>query len=541
MKKLTTEEYKNTLKNIGASVEPIEEYILSSTPIKHKCLNCENIIKIAPNKVIEYTKKNICICQKCSGNRLYVGKNDLWTTDPDIARMLKNPRDGYKLTRRSDKRADWICPDCGCEIKQKTVNNTTMNGLVCPLCGNTRSLGHRIANAVLTELGIEFINEKSFYWGCGKSYDIYIENMNCIIEVNGIQHYEEGGFNNIDGMTLEQEVANDKYKKDLAITNGVEYYIYIDARKSDIDFIIQSIKNNQDFNSLFNIKNISWENVITNSSTSDVITIRDLYNQGKSVPEIEKIVHLSGTVIQRKLHALTKYGLCKYKGVEECFKPVVCLNTKEEFSNLQDAGKAYSIDPNGISYCCRGLRNRRTAGKLEDGTKLTWLFKEDYELKNEKEIQEIIRKSTIKPVGSKKVICLNTMEVFDSLKQAQKVYPDAKSISDCCRHIAKSSGTHPTTQEKLKWRYYSEYENLSKEEILNILKDKYYDDKRVICLNTLEIFENATIAGEWCGIQRSGISNCVRGKTMTNGKHPITGEALRWLKYRDYLESTTSS
>ena len=208
---------------------------------------------------------------------------------------------------------------------------------------------------------------------------------------------------------------------------------------------------------MFNIENVSWTNVINNSSTSDVITIRDLYNQGKTVPEIQKVVHLSDTVIQRKLHALTEYGLCDYKGLEECFKPVVCLNTKEEFNNLQEAGKAYNIDPNGISFCCRGLRNRRTAGRLEDGTKLTWLFKEDYELKSEDEIQEIIRKSVTKPVGSKKVICLNTKEIFNSLKQAQQKYSDAKSISDCCRHIARSSGTHPITQEKLKWRYYNEY------------------------------------------------------------------------------------
>lgn len=538
MKRLTTDEYKNTLKDIGASVEPIEEYILSPTPINHKCLDCENIVKIAPNKVIEYTKKHLCICQKCSGMRLYVGKNDLWTTDPDIARMLKNPEEGYQLTRRTDKKVDWICPDCGCDIKQKSVNNTTMNGLTCPLCANTRSLGHRLVNAVLAELGVEFINEKTFYWGNGKSYDIYIESMNCIIEVNGIQHYEECGFNNIGGMTLEQEIANDKYKKDLAITNGIKHYIYIDSRKSDIDFIIQSIKNNQDFNILFNIENISWENVINNSSTSDVITIRDLYNQGKTVPEIQKVVHMSNTVITRKLHSLTEYGLCNYKGVEEVFKPVVCLNTREEFENLQEAGKAYNIDANGISYCCRGLRNRRTAGKLENGIKLTWLFKEDYESKTEEEIQEIIRKSTTKPVGSKKVICLNTKEVFDSIKQAQKSYPDAKSISDCCRHIARSSGTHPITQEKLKWCYYDEYVNLSDEEIQNILNDIYYDDKRVICMNTLEVFENATIAGEWCGVQRSGICSCISGRHNTNGYHPETGEPLRWMKYRDYLEST---
>ena len=135
---LAHESYIRDLEERGAMVTPIEEYKGYKTKILHKCNICDNKLMLAPNKVKDNTRLNIALCQKCSGTRLYVGKNDLWTTDPNIAKMLKNPEDGYKLTRRSDKKADWICPDCGCEIKQKTVNNTTMNGLVCPLCGNTR-------------------------------------------------------------------------------------------------------------------------------------------------------------------------------------------------------------------------------------------------------------------------------------------------------------------------------------------------------------------------------------------------------------------
>lgn len=412
--------------------------------------------------------------------------------------------------------------------------------MVCPLCGNTRSLGHRLVNSVLNELDIDYENEKSFYWSDGRFYDIYIENTNCIIEVNGIQHYEEKGFNNIGGHTLKQEIENDNYKKQLALKNGIEKYVYIDARKSDIDFIVNSIKNNNEFNILFDLTKINWNIVVSNALTSEIIKIKELYNQGNSVSIIAQKVHLSETVVTRKLHSLTQYGLCEYKGIEEVYKPVICLNTKEEFINLQEAGKAYDIDPNGISFCCRGIRNRRTAGKLKDGTKLTWLFKDDYELKNEKEIQEIINKSITKPYGVKKIICLNTREVFDSIKQGQLKYTDAKFISDCCRHISKASGVHPITKEKLMWRYYEEYINLSEEEIENILSDNHYDDKRVICLNTLEIFDNAVIAGKWCGVKRSGILACTSGRNITNGYHPETKEPLRWMKYRDYLKSTAS-
>ncbi len=88
----------------------------------------------------------------------------------------------------------------------------------------------------------------------------------------------------------------------------------------------------------------------------------------------------------------------------------------------------------------------------------------------------------------------------------------------------------------MKWLYYDEYINTSKEKIQQILNDTDYDDKRVICLNTLEIFENATIASEWCGVQRSGICSCIAGNYITNGKHPQTGEQLRWMKYKDYIK-----
>ena len=48
--------------------------------------------------------------------------------------------------------------------------------------------------------------------------------------------------------------------------------------------------------------------------------------------------------------------------------------------------------------------------------------------------------------------------------------------------------------------------------------------------------ENATIASEWCGVQRSGICSCIAGNYITNGKHPETGESLNWMFYKNYVE-----
>lgn len=59
--------------------------------------------------------------------------------------------------------------------------------------------------------------------------------------------------------------------------------------------------------------------------------------------------------------------------------------------------------------------------------------------------------------------------------------------------------------------------------------------KKVICLNTLQIFDGAKEAKEWCGA--SSIKECCQGKCKTSGKHPETGEKLKWLYYEDYLKT----
>jgi hypothetical protein len=59
--------------------------------------------------------------------------------------------------------------------------------------------------------------------------------------------------------------------------------------------------------------------------------------------------------------------------------------------------------------------------------------------------------------------------------------------------------------------------------------------QQVICLNTLEVFPSAGSACEWAGV-KTGVGPCCKGKKQTAGKHPETGEKLRWMYYEDYLE-----
>ena len=58
--------------------------------------------------------------------------------------------------------------------------------------------------------------------------------------------------------------------------------------------------------------------------------------------------------------------------------------------------------------------------------------------------------------------------------------------------------------------------------------------KNIICLETLQVFDNATKAGEWCGVGNTAIVNYIKGGRKSAGKHPITGIKLHWMYYSDY-------
>ena len=64
---------------------------------------------------------------------------------------------------------------------------------------------------------------------------------------------------------------------------------------------------------------------------------------------------------------------------------------------------------------------------------------------------------------ARKVILLNTGEVFDYIKQAEEKYKVANgNISHCCNGRIKSAGKDNETGEKLVWMYLEDYEKMEK-------------------------------------------------------------------------------
>ncbi len=55
---------------------------------------------------------------------------------------------------------------------------------------------------------------------------------------------------------------------------------------------------------------------------------------------------------------------------------IICLTTKKVFNSVIEASIYYGCDNSNVCKCCHG--KAKSCGKLENGTKLQWMFYEDY-------------------------------------------------------------------------------------------------------------------------------------------------------------------
>lgn len=160
---------------------------------------------------------------------------------------------------------------------------------------------------------------------------------------------------------------------------------------------------------------------------------------------------------------------------------------------------------------------------------------------------------------AKKVICVTTNKIFDSITLASKYYGcPASRISANCKNKGHSSGE--LNGRRLAWMYYEDYKKASEDEVnvkISNADNNYKPSKetrklwskqrsgagnstarKVICLNTNEVFETGKAASLHYGLSRSNVNHCCRKEQKTAGRHPITGEKLEWMFYDEYIRNS---
>ena len=235
-------------------------------------------------------------------------------------------------------------------------------------------------------------------------------------------------------------------------------------------------------------------------------------------------------------------------------KRVICLNTRQVFNTCLEAKEWCGTSVSG--YLNNGKSSKHCGKHPETGERLAWMFLDDYEKSTEEEINNKLNRALNGRHGkashsARKVVCLNSKMVFNTINDAKKYYnlKSSPCICSCCRGNRLYYGEDEKTHEKLYWMYYEEYiklENIEEElqrRMHNTLENeqrmygsKNPSAKKIICLNDKNIFGTVKEASIHYNAPRGAISGCLTGKRKSAGKHPVSGEKLHWMYYEDWLK-----
>jgi hypothetical protein len=169
-------------------------------------------------------------------------------------------------------------------------------------------------------------------------------------------------------------------------------------------------------------------------------------------------------------------------------KKVICLNDMKVFESLKECAEFYDLNYGKLSSVLRGERNQtfnKQFSFYEEG--------KEYSLKE------------LKDRKHKKVICVETKQIFNSCKEAANFcnLKDASSISRCCKNKLKTAGN-------LHWEYLDKENETYHREI--------DQGTRVICVEENKEFRSLKAAVIWAKLNHNyDIVKCCKDKEKTAG------------------------
>ena len=283
-------------------------------------------------------------CPICSNHKIIAGINDIATTHPEYVKYFKNPNDATLYSVHSGKKVWFRCPLCGNE-KYTDICTALSNGYSCLSCRDGVSFNNKFIYCFLKQLQDRdhFIlhTEKVFDWSKNiansrskRLYDFYVGNgQEIIIEAHGEQHFEHGFDKSYGGRTAEEEQANDIFKYELALNNGIneENYIVLNCRISQKNFLVDSIMSSRlPYILNFTKNDIDWDKCEQFAYSNLVKQVGELWNSGvRKLADISDITGLARSTVSKYLRQADMVGWIIYESPTN--KPVICLENNYVF------------------------------------------------------------------------------------------------------------------------------------------------------------------------------------------------------------------
>ena len=166
-----------------------------------------------------------------------------------------------------------------------------------------------------------------------------------------------------------------------------------------------------------------------------------------------------------------------------------------EYPTIAEAGRINNINPSGIMEAVRQNGNQISAGGYY------WCLVKNYS-QNWQPRQDLQKQA---------VICVETNQIFDSESEAANcIGVSQAAISACCH------GKTITCKNK-HWVFLTEYDE--NWEPRKPIKKKYPTSKKVVCLETKEVYESVSEAAYKNNTSRSSIQRACKENRLANKKH----------------------
>lgn len=360
--KLTNEEFIRRVSEQNKGLIIRGNYVNTTTGVETECERGHIWFPKPCN--LMYNKSG---CPYCSCKKAWIGETDLWTTRPDVAKLLKNPEDGYKYMKGSSKKVDFVCPDCKA-INNKEICMVCWYGFVCQKCSDGISYPNKFGRAFLEQVcGDDFQCEWQPDWAKPYFYDTYFEynGKEYIVEMDGWFHYQDSPYARC---SLEEQKSADATKDKLAMNHNINV-IRIDCLKSDCNYIKNNILNSQ-LSEIFDLSEINWELCYAKAQKNLILEVCKLYNNGiHDLNEIKDVLHISLWATRKYVQLGASVNWCDYtiskskqEGREKTMIPVNVVdnngNIIHQFRGVrkcaEDMTDLYNINfnsPNIIKSC----------------------------------------------------------------------------------------------------------------------------------------------------------------------------------------------
>lgn len=282
-------------------------------------------------------------CPYCANQKVLKGYNDIATTHPHLIEYFNDIEDAYTRTYSSSKKVELKCPNCG-HTKAMQIKELTHQGFSCDLCSDGISYPEKLMASILTKLNIEFIKQMSYDSGEHR-YDFYLPQYNTILETHGGQHYT--GWNKKEEDLLQQQ-GNDRYKRELAISNGIlnENYHEVDCRYSTLEWCKPNVeKALTSYVDTSSLTDKDWKEADIQAQKSLKVEVCKYWKENKEVnselttQQVAEVFGVSRSTVIKYLKWGNTNGLCVYDGQEET-----------EAKNRRRSTFVYLIKPNGDKW-----------------------------------------------------------------------------------------------------------------------------------------------------------------------------------------------